>query len=179
MALFRDIPQLPQAHYEVDVEWGYVEEHLARWSEYPGGLDLSPSYQRAHVWSREQQIAYVEYSLMGGEIGRNLTFNCSTWRDSSCTTPIELVDGKQRLEAVRAFLSDKIPVFGHLRSEYTDSMRYHLARFKFRVCSLQTQAEILRLYLNINAGGTPHTSQELDRVREMLAAAEVAEHATR
>lgn len=174
MALFRDIPQLPRAHYEIDVGWRYVEEHLAGWAQFPGGLDLDPPYQRAHVWTVEQQIAYVEYSLMGGEVGRNLTFNCRSWESMRMEHPVELVDGKQRLTAVRSFMRNELRVFGHLYCEYADKdgMRQHLAGLKFRVCSLQTPAEVLRLYLNINAGGTPHTADELNRVRKMLAEAE-------
>ena len=40
--------------------------------------------------------------------------------------------------------------------------------FKFRVCVLPTRKEVLQLYLNINAGGTPHTEEELNLVHAML-----------
>ncbi len=169
MPLFRDIPQFPRAHYEVDVAWRYVEDTLTSWADTAGGmggLDLSPDYQRAHVWTREQQIAYVEYQLMGGEVGRNIVFNSPDW-GRGYQRPTELVDGKQRLEAVRAFMRDEFPVFGHVFSAYTDKLT-NLLTFKFRVCSLETREEILQLYLNINAGGTPHTKDELDRVRALL-----------
>lgn len=170
MPLFNDIPQFPRAHYEVDVPWRYIERHLANWDEKNdgtrGALELSPDYQRAHVWTREQQTAYVEYQLRGGEVGRNVIFNSPDWM-RTWERPTELVDGKQRLEAVRAFLRDEFPVFGHLYSEYTDTIT-NMLTFKFRVCSLETRKEVLQLYLNINAGGTPHTAGELDRVRALL-----------
>lgn len=47
-------------------------------------------------------------------------------------------------------------------------MRLFQNGFKFRICNLRTEAEVLRLYLAINAGGTPHTEEELNRVRRML-----------
>jgi hypothetical protein len=171
---FNDIPQLPRAHYEIDIGWDYLEEHLKSWEDRGakrefGGVDYSPDYQRAHVWTREQQIAYVEYILQGGEVGRNITWNCSTW-NTTYTTPMELVDGKQRLEAVRSFLRDGFPVFGHVYSSFTGRIRSVLVGFKFRVCQLQTREEVLNLYLNINAGGTPHTAAELDKVRKLLSA---------
>lgn len=167
MARFQDIPLLPRAHYEVDVEWGSLERFIQGAIE-NDGLNLEPDFQRAHVWTREQQIAYVEYVMQGGEVGKNLTFNAPGWGYDLETGVYEIVDGKQRLEAVRAFLRDEFPAFGSLRSEYTDRMRMHLG-FKWRICGLTTRAEILQLYLNINAGGTPHTQEELDRVRIMLA----------
>lgn len=168
---FRDIPQFPQAHHEVSVAWKYLEETLERWAETfdggKGGLNLDPDYQREHVWTREQQTAYVEYALMGGETGRTIIWNNPTW-NQSFEAPTELVDGKQRLEAARAFLRNEIPAFGTLLKDYEDKLPAMDPRFVFQVCKLKTREEILRLYLNINAGGTPHTQEELDRVRSLL-----------
>jgi hypothetical protein len=172
MPKFRDIPQFPRAYYEVDVAWRYLEDHLKSWADdhggKMGGLNLDPDFQRTHVWTREQQVAYVEYQLRGGEVGRNVIFNSPDW-DRGYERPTELVDGKQRLEAVRAFMRDEFPVFGHLCSEHEDKLSSDF-RFKFRVCKLESREEILQLYLNINAGGTPHTQDELDRVRALLEA---------
>lgn len=167
MPRFRDIPQLPQACYQVDVPWSHLEDHLVHLDEAPGKLDLDPDYQREHVWARRQQVAYVEYCLMGGEVGRQITLNSPDWM-GSWKRPTELVDGKQRLEAVRAFLRDEFRAHGHLFSEYEDRLPLD-CRFQFRVCKLETREEILQLYLNINAGGTPHTKAEITRVRKMLA----------
>jgi ribosome modulation factor len=166
------IPQFPRAHYEVDVEWGYLESCLDRWGKQidgKGGLDMSPEYQRDHVWTREQQVAYVEYVLAGGEVGRNITWNSPDWM-GSWERPTELVDGKQRIEAVRSFLRGEFPAYGK-RSEPGDRFDLHCG-FRFRVCALSERADVLRLYLNINAGGTPHTASEIERVRMLLAAAE-------
>lgn len=167
---FDSIPQLPRAYYEVDVSWDYLESNLERYIK-SYGLDLEPEFQRAHVWTREQQTAYIEYMLMGGEVGRNVTFNCPNFMGMRNVGQMTIVDGKQRIEAVRAFLRGDVKAFGHMRSEYEKRMEHHIG-FKFRICGLTSQAEILELYLNINAGGTPHTDEELNRVRALLAAEE-------
>ena len=168
MPKFSDIPLFPRAYYETDVEWPYLETMLKFLDGEKSLLVLDPEYQRAHVWTREQQIAYVEYCLRGGEIGRVIVWNCATWQHSLTDSPIELVDGKQRLEAVRAFLRGDIPVFGHYYSEWEGSIRGVITGFKFRICTLQTRKEVLEFYLSINAGGTPHTKEELDQVRNLL-----------
>lgn len=168
MPSFRDIPQFPHAAYEVDVGWDYLEHHIKGAVE-EDGLVLDPDFQRAHVWNRSQQQAYVEYQMQGGEVGKNLTFNAPGWGNTIKLGDYVIVDGKQRLEAVRAFLRDEILAFGHFRSTYEGRMRIHSMSFRWRVCCLETRAEVLRLYLNINAGGTPHTKAELDKVRKMLA----------
>jgi hypothetical protein len=163
---FQDIPQLPRAYYEVDVGWDALEANLERYDK-AYGLVLEPDFQRAHVWTREQQSRYIEYILRGGEVGRGITFNCVGFMGRGAANKMEIVDGKQRLEAVRAFFRDEVLAFGRKRSEFTGIMSWDFS-FRFRICRLKTRAEILELYLNINAGGTPHTSEELDRVREML-----------
>lgn len=164
VAKWRSIPRLPQAHHQVDVDWRWLETTLRT---YParGGLNLNPDYQREHVWTREQQVAYVEYVLSGGEVGKAIIWNATSW-PADDGKPIELVDGKQRLEAVRAFMRGDIKAHG---MSYADGDALGIeCRFHWRICSLATRAEVLALYLNINAGGTPHTPSEIERVRSLL-----------
>jgi hypothetical protein len=164
---YDDIPRLPSAHYRVAVDWGDLESHISRQSDSTGlcPLNLDPDYQRAHVWTEDQQRAFVEYALMGGEVGRTLTLNCPGWL-GDWRGPYELVDGKQRLTAVRRFLAGELRVFGHVIGEYEGRLP-STASFDWAICSVNTRAEILQLYININAGGTPHTKAEIDRVREL------------
>ena len=56
--------------------------------------------------------------------------------------------------------------------EHTEQMKTACINFNFQVCQIENRADILRLYLNINAGGTPHTKEELDKVRVLLKQAE-------
>lgn len=162
---YNTIPKFLRANWRCNFEWKLLEDHLEGWRK-DMGLDLDPPFQRAHVWSREQQIAYVEYRLREGPSARELLFNCKTW-DTMDQSPIVLVDGKQRLTAVLAFLRNEIPAFGHLRRDYVDRIP-HSADFVFHVNNLRTDREVLIWYLQINAGGTPHTPEELDKVRKML-----------
>lgn len=161
---FSDINQLPRFYYQINVPWGYIEQTLSGYAK--TGLDLSPDFQRAHVWSEDQQVAYVEYVLRGGEVGRSIVFNNDgpngNWGF------ITLVDGKQRIEAVRKFMRNELRVFGHSLSGFEDKMRIFQDDFLFRICNLHTKAELLQLYLNINARGTPHTEDELNKVWAML-----------
>jgi len=170
MALsYRDIPQFPQSHWNAMFSWESVEQQIYKWqSEMTAPLNLDPDYQRAHVWTLDQQIAYIEYALQGGEVGKNIIFNCPGWM-SDWRGPFELIDGKQRLEAVRAFMRSEVPIFdGHYFKDIEGRFPWSDVGFNFQICRIETREEILRLYLNINAGGTPHTQEELDRVRQLL-----------
>ena len=161
---------VPTPTYRVNVPWDYLEENLARYSDPREGcaiLNLEPDFQRCHVWTVEQQIKYVEHTLHGGMSGREIYFNCAGWM-KDWRGPFVIVDGKQRLQAVRQFMAGKLPVFGHLRTEIEGRIG-HNAQFIFCVNDLPTRAEVLKWYLEMNTGGTPHTEAEINKAKTLLA----------
>lgn len=165
---FADVPRLIQnSGYEVDSSWVYLENTFAHWTPEGITIDFDPDFQRGHVWTNAQRVGYIEFCLRGGTSARRLYFNSPSLNRG---TEIVLVDGKQRLEAVRRFMRDELRAFGSLYSEYEDNMRIALISTSFRLCvnNLQTRAEVLQWYLEINAGGIAHTSAEINRVRELL-----------
>lgn len=168
-ALERESP-FPRVAWQVDVAFDYLESTL---EDLIGRqLDLEPDFQRAHVWTEAQQAAFVEYILSGGPSARDLYFACEGWSGLGRENPCVIVDGKQRLEAVRRFLRDELLVRGALRSEWTGRMRMTTgARFRVTVADIN-RAQTLRWYLALNRGGTPHTDAEIERVQDLLAAEE-------
>lgn len=130
-------------------------------------LDLNPDFQRGHVWNDEQRAAFIEFALSGGPVDRVIRFACEGWQ-TDVIGPMVIVDGKQRLESVRRFMSDRLRVRGKLFSEWTGRLRFHHASFRIEVADTN-RVNTLRWYLAINAGGTPHTDNEIERVRRLLA----------
>lgn len=177
---FQNIPKfLHGGSYAVDVEAGYLRQWLGGVLKIEGEkLDLDPDFQRGHVWTQDQQSRYIEYLIRGGQGSRTLYWNHPCWtglgRGKNCDLPNDLVivDGKQRLTAVLDFLDDKVPVFGYVLSEWADPhaviKRHSGIAFKMHVNNLQTRAQLLQWYLDLNSGGTIHTSEEIDRVRSLL-----------
>ena len=166
MLKFRDIQQFTKTPgYKVDV----FMEDFENWIEDKMrglGLDLCPDFQRGHVWTEEQQVRYIEYILRGGTSGRDFYFNHPGWfRDWK--GEYVCVDGLQRITAVLRFLKNEIPVFGHYRNEYEDSLPFSV-NFHWHVNDLQKKEDVLMWYLEMNEGGTPHTQEELNKVRNML-----------
>lgn len=165
---FRDIPQFPRANYRVTVSWKYLEEKINDFcTEKLAPLNLEPDFQRGHVWTEEQQVKYVEYALRGGESGLELYFNCPGWMDDY-RGPFEIVDGKQRLQAARQFLNNKIKAFGHFYKEFEGSLSTLDVVFYFNIANLKSRKEVLQWYLDFNSGGTVHSQEELDRVKALL-----------
>lgn len=167
-----DIPQFTRdGQYRVNVSWRFMEDTLEQFRE-PDGLELDPDFQRGHVWTEEQQVRYVEFVLRGGRSGRTIYFNKSGWQRGGPGRgePMVLVDGKQRLQAVRRFMRSEIRAFGSLLSEFNDRPDMIRHGFEFVVNDLQTRAEVLQWYIDLNAGGVVHSDDEIDRVRALLEA---------
>lgn len=165
---FRDIPQVTRdGNYRVNESWGSIERWIERHKDH--NLNLDPDFQRGHVWTKKQQKDYVEFCLRGGKGSNELKFNCPGWMDDF-RGPLELVDGKQRLQAVRSFLSNDLLVFDSICfDQFEDRMRMpHYLEFIIMVNDLKTRREVLQWYLELNSGGTPHAQSELDRVRLLL-----------
>lgn len=128
-------------------------------------LDMSPAYQRSHVWTQEQQEAFAGHVLTGGKVPALIV------REIGDQDAYELVDGKQRLTALLLWKKGEIGAqIGNRRIFIDDTDRKFrpmlTIRFDFVRC--ETTADVLRLYLRLNSG-VAHSSEELARVRRMLA----------
>lgn len=63
MAKFSDIPQFPKSTYAVDIGIHYIKETLKEYKEW--GLNIDPDFQRGHVWTKQQQTAFLEFWFRG------------------------------------------------------------------------------------------------------------------
>lgn len=161
---FGDIPRITLANYRADLPLKYVES----WVQERGDIiDLSPDYQRGHVWLPEQEVAYVEWLLRGGQSGRDIYWNCPGWMNSF-KGPLELVDGKQRIKAVRGFIGEEFRVFGQYFSEFKDPACLNTICLTFHIADLTNRKQVLQWYVDMNSGGTIHTPEELHKVRELI-----------
>jgi uncharacterized protein with ParB-like and HNH nuclease domain len=150
-----------------DTSLNYLARKIKQLQE-EDGLQLNPDFQRGRVWSVKQQSDFIEFLLRGGRTTPVL-LNHPGWL-GSFEGEFVCVDGLQRLSSILDFLDDKIAIFGgHTYSQIggVDRIlrRVHL---KIYINTLKTRAEVLEWYLELNAGGTPHTQEELDRVAELL-----------
>lgn len=171
-----DIPRFfNPPSYRVHAPWNHIENMLDQYDdrEIAGslGLNLDPDFQRGHVWSEDKQIAFVEYCLKGGQSSRDLFFNHPNWM-GSYAGEMTLVDGKQRLEAVRRFVRDDLAIFdGHKLSTFDRPgtlLRGTHAHLIFNVNNLPDRKSLLEWYLQLNDGGVVHTKSELNKVRKLL-----------
>lgn len=167
----RNIPQFPFASYTVNISWNYLKIWLENQNVGIMKCELDPFYQRGYVWTQEQQIAYVEYQLKGGFSGRDIFWNCPNWlsfRNIDNGNVIQLVDGKQRINAVLGFLHDEVPAFGLKYSEFEDRLVGIEPSFIFHVNNLKTEKEVVEWYIGFNTGGSIHTAKDLKPALDYL-----------
>lgn len=169
---FKDIPQLTkEGSYQSNIPMRYILDRIKEWEEddyYQ--LQLNPKFQRGHVWTEEQQIAYVEFLLCGGKSAKVIYFNKPSWQSSTIINGYDdfvCVDGLQRLTAVMRFLNNEIKVFDTYYKDFEDKLPMGIDLI-FNVNNLKTEKEVLQWYVDMNAGGTPHTNEEIERVKRMI-----------
>lgn len=162
---FHDIPKLNKLPaYACDIGWDFVEEWIAMHEN----LDLEPDFQRDYVWTREQQISYVEFCLQGGVSARNLFFNCLGYKHR-LDNPMTIIDGKQRLAAARAYVAGEFAAFGETTWDDVKKTCVFEQSVGFRINVVEmTRDETLRWYVFMNGGGTPHTRADLERARALI-----------
>lgn len=167
---FSDIPQFTsvgcyQVNYPITSLVKYIEEEIR-----DAGLELNPEFQRGHIWNEEQQIAWLEYHLRGGRSGNTIYLNNPYWHSGHIPEKGKYVcvDGLQRITAAQRFIHNEIKVFGSYYREFEDRIRVLPATMMLNVNDLKTEKKVLQWYVDMNSGGTPHTSDEIEKVKKMI-----------
>lgn len=140
-------------------------------------LLLNPDYQRGPVWSDDQCARFIGFMAEGGEPP---VIFVQRW-PASANKPDEVLDGLQRMTACLRFFRNEVPM------ELTDGTRVYLSdlsekdqrlltssvsgpNLTIQYVQCETRADVLRMYLRLNRGGTIHTDAEIERVRTLLTA---------
>jgi hypothetical protein len=171
------IRPLRSASYECDHDWNYIQRALEGYGADYGGLELNPDFQRGHVWTHDQQLHYIENVLRGvvSSSGFVIQFNCPNWDlsdyEGDLPRGFQCVDGLQRLTAVGEFLAGNVRPFGFCPDDLDGSSFKSKYHFRFAIHNFTRRVDLLQHYLDLNAGGTPHAPEEIERVRQMRDAA--------
>lgn len=153
--------------YVVDVDVESVKYHIERYQE-KHGLQLNPDFQRGHVWSEEQQISFMEFLFRGGVIPP-IRFNHNNWMAFKPTgNEMVCVDGLQRITAILKFMDNKLPIFGGYLKDDIEGIHYSDYYVRFSVNNIKNRSEVLTWYVELNEGGTPHSKEEIERVKKLI-----------
>lgn len=136
-ALYSLIRPQPKASYTVDIPFNQIEpffaDQLTTLPSLGGSFELEPDFQRGHVWTDAQRIAYVE-AVLRGTAPTRILFNCPGWYRSHTgggdipEHTFQCVDGLQRLTSVRKFLAGEFTIFGSLSADDLKGTPFALKR---------------------------------------------------
>lgn len=128
-----------------------------------------PHWQRDEVWETERKQRFIEGIFLGLGTGTYVVHQ-SDW-DANGTAPMSgwLIDGQQRLSAIRDFAFGDLTIFDGVRYGDLDPITLK-RRFKHVVfpsieVNYQGDEAVLReLYDRLNYGGVNHTQEDRDRL---------------
>jgi hypothetical protein len=125
-----------------------------------------PPFQRPAVWTRRQQVRFLESLILGLPIG---TYAYSQSIDNPKVDGW-LIDGQQRMRAIAGFLADDFRVFDLLWSELPvrDHRMFSSLSFPAYVLNELGEKELLERYIRMNYSGTPHTAADRKRAVRRL-----------
>ncbi len=135
--------------------------HEGRWM---GSIPI-PDFQRPLVWDRERQIKFVESAWLGYSLGTFVINDLQMVSHGDKFHPLEglLVDGQQRLDALRGYFMDEFPVFGALWSEVPtgDARRFrNKPSFPYLSVQITDEAQLREAYNRLAFGGIAHTEAQ-------------------
>lgn len=140
-----------------------------------GGLLIDPPFQRGSVWTEAQRVAWIE-TIIDDLPRPPLFLNHGDYEAGAYGDKLVVIDGRQRLEAIFAFVDNALVVRGE---RWTDQPERFHRRFALAVCpvvltSFATEAECIALYLRLLRCGTAHTEADVQRAQAELEAATAA-----
>ena len=68
------------------------------------------------------------------------------------------------------FVNNRIPAFGTLYKDFEGPHRTTDSGFIFHMLKIRRKRDLLKIYVDLNSGGTPHKPKEIARVKELIEA---------
>lgn len=134
---------------------------------YNPGLDLNPKYQRGNVWSITDKVLLIDSIFKNVDIGK---FTIIRRPFSSNKKLYEILDGKQRINALIEFFEDRFTYNGLKFSELHWRDQYHFKDYSISYAESKPMSEKqkYRYFINLNVTGKPVDPAHIDYVKHLL-----------
>ena len=137
-----------------------IDKHY-RWN-----IDYNPFYQRDYVWSLEDKIELIKSIFNNIDIGKFAFIE----NEVTDKYDYEILDGKQRLNALIEFYEDGFMYEGKYFSELSTMDKSHLLGHNVSVGEVRNYSneKKLRYFYNLNAKGRVMDKEHLRKIEEMI-----------
>lgn len=129
------------------------------------GIDMNPEYQRDYVWEEFDKVNLIDSIFNNIDIGK-FVFNKLPYRENSPS--YEIVDGKQRINALCEFYEDRFKYKDKYFSELSKKDQNHFKYYSISSAEISyaSKKEIMQVFLMINSNGKIMDKEHLDKIRK-------------
>jgi len=136
------------------------------------GLDFDVEYQRGLVWTPEQKVELIRSMFHNIDIGKFCIIRRPWGNDpDKPATPLlyEVLDGKQRINAILDYYLDRFKYEGKYFSELHPFDRNHIRHYRISYAETAplTREQKLRYFLKLNTTGIPIDPKHLEYVKNL------------
>lgn len=132
------------------------------------GLNDKTDYQRDYVWRIDDKRRLIKSIFDGKDIGKFVFVEDKTYHDPR----IEVLDGKQRLNAILGFMNDEFDYDGVYYHQLSEKDRRAMSGLGVQFASLDrgkfSRKELLEMFVDVNDTGVPQSPEHLKHVRNLL-----------
>ena len=136
---------------------------------YNFGINMNPDYQRDYVWAIEDKLLLIDSIFNNIDIGKIVLIHhsTSTWTESGYG--YEILDGKQRLNALVEFYEDRFSYMGKYYSDLSGMDKYTFKNHPIDIGNIEEfdKKVILKYFLMLNRTGKVMDQKHLDKVEQM------------
>jgi hypothetical protein len=131
-------------------------------------------YQRELVWTLEQKKNFIRSIFNRLTIGilvyHVLGFDEYVLKENSKHS-YGIIDGLQRVSAIKSFINDEFDVDGVLYSEMSDIAIHRFGNVslpRIMVDCTESAEKVLKTFISMNNTGTPHSEEHLQKLKNLL-----------
>ena len=130
------------------------------------GVDFDVEYQREHVWTTKDKVALIDSIFNNIDIGKIVLVQ----RPYTADIFYEVLDGKQRITAIRDFYEDRFKYKGFYYSELSRMDKYKFGNHGITLGYLENpnKEAIFESFIKLNTCGKPMAKKHIDHVKHLL-----------
>ena len=131
------------------------------------GVDFDVEYQREHVWTISDKVALIESIFNNIDIGK---FVFSERPMGTKGKLLEVIDGKQRLSALKEFYEDRYQYCGYYFSQLSFADRHKITGHGITYGYLEspTRRAVYTTFIKLNTCGKPMDIKHINKVKKLL-----------
>ena len=155
--------------YSDDVRMSQFNTHLdGIVARYYNNTNMNPEYQREAVWDLSDKVALIDSVFNNVDIGK-FTFIRLPFNPDPHSFQYEILDGKQRLQALVDFVEGRFEYRGKKFQELHPMDQHHFESHSVVMTETDnlTFKQKCQYFLKLNTSGKPQSQEHMEKIRQM------------